>query len=103
MSKPRLQYYTSPYKGKPTWQRLNKGRQNAVEENKQMMARTNAADLVRATQLETGDFVTTKEAAELVRVSHWTISAWLFQHKLKRYKVGGRTLIRREDLQNMVR
>ena len=26
-----------------------------------------------------GDLSTTKEAAELLRVSHWTVSAWLSQ------------------------
>jgi excisionase family DNA binding protein len=46
-----------------------------------------------------GDFVTTKEAAELLRVSHWTVSAWLSQGKLRRFKAGGRTLIARSDLE----
>jgi len=46
-----------------------------------------------------GDLVTTKEAAELLRVSHWTISAWLSQGKLKRVKAGGRTLIARTELE----
>ena len=46
-----------------------------------------------------GDLLTTKEAAELLRVSHWTVSAWLSQGKLKRTKAGGRTLIARADLE----
>lgn len=46
-----------------------------------------------------GDLVTTKEAAELLRVSHWTISAWLSQGKLKRVKAGGRTLIAKAELE----
>jgi excisionase family DNA binding protein len=46
-----------------------------------------------------GDLLTTKEAAELLRVSHWTISAWLSQGKLKRVKAGGRTLIAKSDLE----
>ena len=46
-----------------------------------------------------GDLVTTKEAAELVRVSPWTISAWLSQGKLRRVKAGGRTLIAKADLE----
>jgi excisionase family DNA binding protein len=45
-----------------------------------------------------GDLVTTKEAAELLRVSPWTISAWLSQGKLRRVKAGGRTLISKTDL-----
>jgi excisionase family DNA binding protein len=50
-----------------------------------------------------GDLVTTKEAAELVRVSPWTISAWLSQGKLRRVKAGGRTLIAKADLESFVR
>jgi excisionase family DNA binding protein len=46
-----------------------------------------------------GDLVTTKEAAELVRVSPWTVSAWLSQGKLRRVKAGGRTLIAKADLE----
>ena len=46
-----------------------------------------------------GDLLTTKEAAELLRVSHWTISAWLSQGKLKRVKAGGRTLIAKTELE----
>jgi excisionase family DNA binding protein len=49
-----------------------------------------------------GNLVTTKEAAELLRVSHWTISAWLSQGKLKRVKAGGRTLIAKADLEAFV-
>ncbi len=44
-----------------------------------------------------GDLVTTKEAAELLRVSPWTVSAWLSQGKLRRVKAGGRTLIAKAD------
>lgn len=51
----------------------------------------------------TGDLLTTKEAAELLRVSHWTVSAWLSQGKLQRTKVGGRTLIRESELQRVIK
>jgi excisionase family DNA binding protein len=50
-----------------------------------------------------GDLVTTKEAAELLRVSPWTISAWLSQGKLPRVKAGGRTLIAKTDLEAFLR
>jgi excisionase family DNA binding protein len=49
-----------------------------------------------------GDLVSTKEAADLLRVSHWTISAWLSQGKLRRVKAGGRTLIAKSDLEAFV-
>ncbi len=50
-----------------------------------------------------GDLVTTKEAAELLRVSPWTVSAWLSQGKLRRVKAGGRTLIAKADLERFLR
>jgi excisionase family DNA binding protein len=50
-----------------------------------------------------GDLVSTREAAELLRVSPWTISAWLSQGKLRRVKAGGRTLIAKADLEAFVR
>jgi len=50
-----------------------------------------------------GDLLTTKEAAELLRVSHWTVSAWLSQGKLTRTKAGGRTLIAKADLEVFLR
>jgi excisionase family DNA binding protein len=46
-----------------------------------------------------GDLLTTKEAAQLLRVSHWTVSAWLSQGKLKRVKAGGRTLIAMAEIE----
>ncbi|HEV2711424.1 MAG TPA: helix-turn-helix domain-containing protein [Edaphobacter sp.] len=52
--------------------------------------------------MQTGELLTTKEAAEVLRVSHWTISAWLSQGKLQRTKVGGRTMINRADLATVI-
>jgi len=53
--------------------------------------------------MQVGDLLTTKEAAELLRVSHWTVSAWLSQGKLRRVKAGGRTLIAKTDLEAFLR
>jgi excisionase family DNA binding protein len=53
--------------------------------------------------MQVGDLFTTKEAAELLRVSHWTVSAWLSQGKLPRTKAGGRTLIAKADLEAFLR
>jgi excisionase family DNA binding protein len=50
-----------------------------------------------------GELLTTKEAAELLRVSHWKVSAWLSQGRLPRIKAGGRTLIARTDLEAFLR
>lgn len=49
-----------------------------------------------------GDVVDTREAAALLKLSHWTISAWLSQGKLRRIKVGSRTLIARSDLEKLL-
>jgi excisionase family DNA binding protein len=57
----------------------------------------------RQEEMLVGDLLTTKEAAELLRVSHWTVSAWLSQGKLPRIKAGGRTLISKADLENFLR
>jgi len=42
------------------------------------------------------------EAAELVRVSPWTIWAKLKNGELLRTKVGGRTVIRESELQKLI-
>lgn len=49
-----------------------------------------------------GDVVTTKEAAELLKLSPYTIAAWLSQGKLRRIKVGSRTLIAKSDLEKLL-
>jgi excisionase family DNA binding protein len=53
--------------------------------------------------MKTGDLLTTKEAAELLRVSPWTISAWLSQKRLRRVKAGTRTLIERSELESFLK
>ena len=53
-------------------------------------------------QMLLGEVVTTKEAAALLRLSHYTISEWLSQGKLKRIKVGSRTLISKSALEKLL-
>jgi excisionase family DNA binding protein len=53
--------------------------------------------------MQVGDLLTTKEAAELLRVSPWTVSSWLSQGKLPRIKAGGRTLISMRDIETFLR
>jgi excisionase family DNA binding protein len=43
------------------------------------------------------------EAAETTKLSEWTIWAYLKDGKLKRTKVGGRTVIRESELQKLIR
>jgi excisionase family DNA binding protein len=49
------------------------------------------------------DYLTITEAASLIRVSHWTLRAWLSSGRCQRYKVGGRTLVRRQDILGLVK
>jgi len=41
-------------------------------------------------------------ARRLGGISKWTIHAWLSQGKLRRTKVGGRTMIRESELQKVI-
>jgi len=42
-------------------------------------------------------------AKRLGGISKWTIFAWLSQGRMRRTKVGGRTMIRESELQNVIR
>jgi len=42
------------------------------------------------------------EAAELLRLSHWTIWSWLKTGKLRGAKVGDRRVIRESELQRLI-
>lgn len=48
-------------------------------------------------------FVSVQEAAELLRVSQVSIRRYLGQGKLKRFKVGSRTLLRHDQVMALVR
>jgi excisionase family DNA binding protein len=42
------------------------------------------------------------EAAEALRLSHWTIRAWIKSGKLRSSRVGVRRVIRESDLRRMI-
>ena len=48
-------------------------------------------------------FLSIQEAAELLRVSQVSIRRYLGQGRLKRFKVGARTLLRHDDVMSLVR
>ena len=50
-----------------------------------------------------GPFLSVSQAAELLTVSKVSIRRYLSLGKLKRFKFGSRTLIRRDDLLSLVR
>ena len=43
-----------------------------------------------------------EEAAELLRLSHWTIWSWLKTGKIRGAKVGDRRVIRESELQRLI-
>jgi excisionase family DNA binding protein len=52
---------------------------------------------------DAGDFINCKEAAALLRLSEIHIRRMLTQKKLKRYKVGARTLILKSEALALIR
>lgn len=56
-----------------------------------------------ATKAGQQQFLSVQEAADLLRVSVVSIRRYLGQGKLKRYKVGARTLVRHSDVMALVR
>jgi excisionase family DNA binding protein len=48
-------------------------------------------------------FLSVKEAADMLKISQVSIRRYLGQGKLKRFKVGARTLIRHSDVMGLVR
>jgi excisionase family DNA binding protein len=58
----------------------------------------------RATETDgAGAYITVPEAADLLRMSEISIRRFLTQKKLARFKAGGRTLLRRDQVLGMVR
>lgn len=47
-------------------------------------------------------FLTVEEAAEFLRISRVSIYRWIAQGRLKKFKVGSRTLLRKEDVHALV-
>ncbi len=50
-----------------------------------------------------GDFVTVMESAALLKLSEITVRRMLTLNKLKRYKAGSRTLLRRSEVLSLIR
>jgi excisionase family DNA binding protein len=57
----------------------------------------------RAERNPAGEFVTCKEAATLLKLSEISIRRLLTQKKLRRFKVGSRTLMRQDEVLGLVR
>jgi len=56
-----------------------------------------------AEPLQPGQFVSVREGAALSKVAEITLRRWLTQKKLRRYKIGSRTLIKTSDLMGLIR
>jgi excisionase family DNA binding protein len=65
--------------------------------SKTTIARTSA----QGTNL-VGEFITCKECASLLKLSEISIRRLLTQKKLKRFKIGARTLVRREEALSLI-
>jgi excisionase family DNA binding protein len=52
---------------------------------------------------EAAVYITVREAAELLRLSEISIRRYLTKKILARYKAGGRTLLRRDDVVAMIK
>lgn len=50
-----------------------------------------------------GEYLSCKEAAELVRLSEISVRRMLTRGTLKRYKLGARTLVSRSELMSLIR
>ena len=50
----------------------------------------------------TEELYTVPEASELTRLAYWTIWDYLKRGKLMRTKVGGKTMIRRSELEKLI-
>jgi excisionase family DNA binding protein len=62
-----------------------------------------AINLANAGRGSDSQFLSVTEAADLLRVSVVSIRRYLGQGKLKRFKVGSRTLVRQADVLALVR
>jgi excisionase family DNA binding protein len=62
-------------------------------------ARTPAAPIA----IGEGEFITCKQAANLLKLSEISVRRLLTKKKLRRYKVGARTLIRASEVAGLVR
>ncbi|MGA2301255.1 MAG: helix-turn-helix domain-containing protein [Candidatus Acidiferrum sp.] len=51
---------------------------------------------------ELSQFITCREAAEIGHMHEVTIRRYLAERKLQRYKLGRKTLIRREDFMGLI-
>jgi len=47
-------------------------------------------------------FLTVREAADMTKVTPWTVRRWLRTGELQGYKIGGRRLIRKSELLKLI-
>jgi excisionase family DNA binding protein len=66
------------------------------------MADRMRADQVCSEVVDGDPLLTVAQAAAVLCVSPWTIRMWLSRGRLKRTKVGSRTLIRTSQLKRMI-
>jgi excisionase family DNA binding protein len=67
------------------------------------MPKTTIARTATPSSTSAGEFITCKETASLLKLSEISIRRLLTKKKLKRYKVGARTLILKSEALGLIR
>lgn len=67
------------------------------------MLKTAIAKGAAQTSTAAEDFLTCRETSELLRLSEISVRRLLTEKKLKRYKIGARTLIRKSEALALIR
>ena len=57
---------------------------------------------VMEVEMSSNIFLTVREAADITKVTAWTVRRWLRSGELKGYKIGGRRLIRKAELLRLI-
>ena len=65
------------------------------------MAQTPAPKVSQQTNINTKDFLSIQEAAQLLGASRWTIQRLIKRQQLSAAKLGSRTIIARSEINNL--
>jgi len=95
------------YCGTPCAQKAYKKRkreekiQASLEADRQALQSQQSLQSESADDLNTKDFLSVKEAAQLLGASRWTIQRMISSQKIKYGKVGRRTIIPKSEIQSL--
>ena len=75
--------------------------QASIEETKQQMQGLQSPQTVQTQDILTKQYLSVKEAANLLGASRWTIQRMIKRDQLKSAKLGRRTIIARSEIDNL--